>query len=167
MTIISCIVPQIWSATERIFCHSGLFFVLLPPTSNSQKNQNFEKMKTKPGVIILHMHTINDNHMSVANRIFLSFWPIFALLLPPPPPPYPYPPNNPKNQLFEKIKQIPWDIIILHKCCKNHDHILYCSWDLVRNQKSFSSLDLWFIKRRSGRFSPLGCFSEDSHSIWQ
>ena len=55
-------VPQIWSATDRIFCHFGLFFALLPP--NNPKNQNFEKMKKTPGdIIILHMCTVNDNHM--------------------------------------------------------------------------------------------------------
>ena len=26
------------------------------------------------------------------------------------------------------------DIIILHKCTKNHDHILYCSWNMVRDR---------------------------------
>ena len=38
-----------------------------------------------------------------------------------------YPTNNPKNQNFEKMKKIPGDIIILHKCTKNHDHMLYWS----------------------------------------
>ena len=59
---------QIWSATDRIFCHFGLFFVLLPP--NNPKNQNFEKMKKKKqktkkprDIIMLYMFTINDNHM--------------------------------------------------------------------------------------------------------
>ena len=28
MTIIWCMVPEIWSATDRIFCHSGPFFAL-------------------------------------------------------------------------------------------------------------------------------------------
>ena len=28
---------------------------------------------------------------------------------------------------IEKIEKKPGDIIILHKCTKNHDHILYCS----------------------------------------
>ena len=55
-------VPEIWSAMDRIFYHSGSFFALLPP--NNLKNQNFEKMKRMPGdIIILHMCTINDNHM--------------------------------------------------------------------------------------------------------
>ena len=43
MTVIWCIVPQIWSATDRTFCHFGPFFALLP--SNNTKSQNFEKTK--------------------------------------------------------------------------------------------------------------------------
>ena len=70
MTIIWCMVPEIWSMTDRIF-------------------------------VILDL--------------FLPF----------------YPPNNPKNQNFEKMKKRPGDIIILHKCTKNHDHMLYCSWNMV------------------------------------
>ena len=42
-----------------------------------------------------------------------------------------YPTNNPKNRNFEKMKNPPGDIIILHKCTKNNDHILYCSWDMA------------------------------------
>ena len=42
-----------------------------------------------------------------------------------------YPTNNtPKTQNFEKMKDIigrPGDIIVLHKCTKNHDHMPYCS----------------------------------------
>ena len=36
---------------------------------------------------------------------------------------------------FKKIKKkkMPGDTIILHKCTKNHDHLLYCSWDMVRD----------------------------------
>ena len=30
MTIISCMVPDIWSMTDRSFCHFGLYFALLP-----------------------------------------------------------------------------------------------------------------------------------------
>ena len=55
---------------------------------------------------------------------FLSFWTIF----------WPFtPPNNPKNQNFEKMKKMPGDIIILHKCTKNHNHMLHCSWDTMRD----------------------------------
>ena len=31
MRIISCLVPEIWSATDRTFCHFGSFFAFLPP----------------------------------------------------------------------------------------------------------------------------------------
>ena len=46
-----------------------------------------------------------------------------------------YPPNNQKkNQNFEKLKKRPGDIIILHKCTKNHGHMLYCSLDMAHNR---------------------------------
>ena len=55
-------VPEKLSVAETIFCHFGLLFALLP--LNNPKNQNFEKMKGRPGdIIILHMCTMNDNHM--------------------------------------------------------------------------------------------------------
>ena len=45
--------------------------------------------------------------------------------------------NNPKNHNFEKLKNAPGDIIILHKCTKNHDYMLYCSWDMARDRCNF------------------------------
>ena len=55
-------VSEIWSATDRIFCHSGPFFALLP-TINPE-NQNLEKMKKTPeDITILQMHTLTDSHM--------------------------------------------------------------------------------------------------------
>ena len=56
---------------------------------------------------------------------FLSFWIVF----------YPFtPPNNLENQNFKKLKKAPGDIIILHMCTKNHDHMLSCSLDMARNR---------------------------------
>ena len=43
-----------------------------------------------------------------------------------------YPTNNPKNQNFEKMKKTPGDII-LHTSIKNHDHMLYYSWDMAHD----------------------------------
>ena len=55
-------VPEIQSETGKKFFHFGQFLPFYPP--NNPKNQNFEKMKKIPGdIIILHMCTINDNHM--------------------------------------------------------------------------------------------------------
>ena len=54
--------PEISGATDRFFCHFGPFLLIYPP--NNPKDQNFEKLKKKPGDnIILHMRTINCNHM--------------------------------------------------------------------------------------------------------
>ena len=89
------------------------------------------KIKKTPKDIILYMCTIVDNHMMYGSwyikcdgQVLLSFWTFFALL----------PPNNQKNQNFEKMKNLPGDIIILLKFTKNHDHILHCSWDMVLDE---------------------------------
>ena len=56
-------VPGIPSATDRIFCHFGLYFVLLPPKNQPEKSK-FEKIKKIPrDIIILQRCTINENHM--------------------------------------------------------------------------------------------------------
>ena len=57
---------------------------------NNSKNQNFEKMeKTRGDSIILHMCTINDNHLMYGSwdmehdrQNFLSFWTIFCPFTP-------------------------------------------------------------------------------------
>ena len=51
---------------------------------------------------------------SKMERIFCHFGQFFAHL----------PPKNQKKQNFEKMNKRPGDIIILHKCTKNHDHVL-------------------------------------------
>ena len=48
----------------------------------------------------------------------IFFWTIFC----------PFnPPNNPKYQNFEKTKETPGGIIILHICTKNDNHVMYGS----------------------------------------
>ena len=47
MTIPSCMVPEIWSMKDRIFC--GPFLTFYAP--NNTKNQNFEKMKNMPPAV--------------------------------------------------------------------------------------------------------------------
>ena len=140
-----------WQSYDVWFLRYGVwqteFFVILdhflpfyPP--NNPKNQNFEKMK-KILQILLFYTSVPQMTMiwymvpeiwSVMDRIFLSFWTIFW--------PF-YSPNNPNNQNFEKLKKIPEDIIILDKCSKNHDHMLYCSLDMVHNR--FNYFSFWAI----------------------
>ena len=61
--IIWCMVLEIWSAKDRIFCHFRPFFALFP---YNKKNQNFGKKKKKtPGdIIILQKFTKNYNHIN-------------------------------------------------------------------------------------------------------
>ena len=55
---------------------------------------------------------------------------LFILLLPA---------DNPKNQTFEKNEKKTKqkknnkteEVILLHKCTKNHNHMLHCSWDMA------------------------------------
>ena len=72
-----------------------------------------------PGaIIILHMCTIYENHLMFGSldfecdwQIFFHFGPHFDLL------------TTQKNQNFEKIKKMPGDVIILHMCTINDNHM--------------------------------------------
>ena len=86
MAVIWCMVPEIWSMTNRIFCHFGLFFALLPPWQ--PKKSNFWKNEKKPPAdIILHRCTTHNNHIMNGSwdikhnrQNFLSFWTICNFL---------------------------------------------------------------------------------------
>ena len=55
-------VPEITSATDRIFVILDHFLPFYP--RNNSKYENFEKVKKTPtDITILHLCTINDNHM--------------------------------------------------------------------------------------------------------
>ena len=64
-----CMLPEMWSAIDRIFCHFWLFFALLPPW-RPRKSKFGENEKTPGDIIILHICTINDSHM------MYGFWDI-------------------------------------------------------------------------------------------
>ena len=51
--------------------------------------------------------------------VIIFHFELFFILLPPLQPP--------KNENFKKMKKLPGDIIVLHKCTKNHDYMPYCS----------------------------------------
>ena len=58
-------VPDIWKRGRENFVSFWTVFCLFTrPLPNNLENKNFEKLKKIPGgIIILHMCTINDNHM--------------------------------------------------------------------------------------------------------
>ena len=101
MKIIWCMVPEIWSVTE-FFLILDDFLAFYP--LKKQKIKILKKKKKKPGYIILHNCTLNDNHMMYGswdmkpNRqnifIILDILPFY----------------NPKTQNFEKMKKTPGDI---------------------------------------------------------
>ena len=108
-------VPEIWSATDRIVCHVGLFLPTYPP--NNVENQNFEKMNKIPGdIIILYICTINENHMMYCMflrygawqmEFLFSFWTVFcpfASL------------TTQKTRILKKCKKKHGDIILPMEC---------------------------------------------------
>ena len=48
-----------------------------------------------------------------------------------------HPTNKPENKILKNWRKNPPGDIILHKCAKNHDHMLYCSWDMARDGCNF------------------------------
>ena len=113
---------EIWSVTDIIFSHLEIFCPFASLATQKIKTE----MKIMPvDIITLHMCTINENHMIVCFLRYGVRWTEFFVILDHFLPFYP--PNNPKNQNFEKLKKTPGGIIILHKCTKNHDQMLYCS----------------------------------------
>ena len=138
-----------WQSYVEWFLRYGAwqtnFFVILDHflhfyPLNNPKNQNFKNMKKPPGdIIALHMCTINKNIWSIVPEIWsmwqTEFFVILDHFL------HFYPPNNPKNQNFEKIKKTPEDIIILNKCTINDNHMMYGSWDIKRDTEFFVILD--------------------------
>ena len=76
----------------------------------------------------------------------LSFWAIF----------YPFTPLTiQKIKILKKWKKTPGDITILHRCTKNHDHMLYYSWDIAHDrwtQSLMLSLILTFPKHMKSNF---------------
>ena len=56
---------------------------------------------------------------------YFSFWAILCPFTPP---------NSLKNKNLTKMKKLPGDIIILHKCTEDCDQIMYGSWDMVHDR---------------------------------
>ena len=50
-----------------------------------------------------------------------------------------YPPNDPENQSFEKMKRALGDIIILQMCTIKGNHTMYVSWDMEHHVQNFLS----------------------------
>ena len=137
--ITSCMLPEIWSATD-IFCHFGSFFALLPyqppwilKFGKSVKNT----WRYYPFTHVCHKPRSNDGWLlryKVRRTEFFVILGHFLLF---------HPPNNSKNPNFEKMKETPGVITLLQMCIINEDRMMYGSWDIRRDGLSF--LSFWVI----------------------
>ena len=125
---------QIWSATDIIFCHFRPFFALLPHYWPQKLKFGKNVKNTWRYYPFTHVH-----HKSRSYDVWFlrykvqrtKFFVILGHFLPFDGP------ENPKNQNFEEIKKMPGDIIILHLCTTNDNHMMYGSWDIQCDRHNF------------------------------
>ena len=141
MAIVWCMVPEIWSATDRIFFSFWTIFCpftrpLWTRKSKFWKNEQHIRRyyhftnayhKLQSYDVWFLWYEMQQTEFLVILEHFLSF----------------YPPDNPKNQNFEKLRKKHGDIIILHMCTINDNHMMYGSWDMKRDGQNF--LSFWTV----------------------
>ena len=116
---------------------------VLPSYRNQsiEKNQNFEKMeKIAKYIIILSMCTKTTITWGTVPEI-RSEKDILVICCP-------FTPTlkSPENQNFEKMKEASGYLIILHLRTKNHDHMMYASWNMECNIHNFLSFWATFCR---------------------
>ena len=118
-------------------------------TLKNLKNQNFEKNRKKL-LEISSFYTCVPKTTIIwstvpaiqsETNLFCDFGLFFAFYLPPSPPPYP---NNPENQIFEKMKKAFGDAIILNLCNKKLDKMMYAYSDIECNRHNFCHFRTFF-----------------------
>ena len=87
------------------------------------KNLDISSFYTTVQKVMIIDYTVPEIWRVIDASVNFHFGLFFALLSPPP--------NTPQNENFKKPRKKPGDINILHKCTKNHDYMLHCSWDMV------------------------------------
>ena len=97
-------------------------------------NGAFKKKKTLGDIIILHLSTNNLGDMIYSSwdieRDRLKLLILGQFL--------PFNPNKkPENQNLKKMKKLARNIIILLMCTKNHNHMMYSSWDTEWDRQKF------------------------------
>ena len=90
-----------------------------------------------------------------------------------------YPPNNPENQNFEKMKKMPVDIIILHmkkmpgniiishKCTINDNYMMYDSWDTKCDRQNVLSFWAIFCPFTSLKAQKIKIQKNEKKQTWQ
>ena len=112
-----------------------------PFTPLKSQKIKIEKLEKTPWDIILYKCTKSQDNMLYCSwdmawdRCNLYF--SFSFYSPAP--------QQPKKPKFLKNKKKPGDIIILHMCTKNYDHMMYGSWDMEWNRQNFLSFGSFLI----------------------
>ena len=130
--------------TDRILFVILGHFLPFYPTNNPNK-QNLKHMKNTPGdIIILHKckkimiicYAVPEIWHMIDVIFIIHFELFFALL----------PPNSLKNQKNLKNEKAPDNIIILHKCFKNYNQMMYSSWDMMHDRRTDGRWKKWHIE---------------------
>ena len=138
-------VPEIQNILKLVIL--GHFLPFYPP-KKTPKLKFWKMKKFAQDIIILHMCTENHNIWcmvpeipSETDIIFCHFGPFFC-------------PFTPLTLLIlKKMKKPPGDIITLHMCTINDNHMMYGSWDMERDGQNFSSF--WILLSFSTLLSPV------------
>ena len=112
MTIIWCMVSEIWIAPDQMFLsYWAIFCPFMPPSTplpNSPKNEKFKKMKktlkkssfnrSVPTIMII-CYTVPDIMLHGRCNSYFLFWAIFFHF---------YPHNSLKNENLKQMNKTPW-----------------------------------------------------------
>ena len=108
---------RVWQ-TEIGIGNYGSFFSLLPHPLKPPKNRILGGKKC---------WRYHFTHVYVILGHFLPFYPL----------------TTRKINISKKMKKSSGDVIILHLCTKNHNHMMYASWHMECNRHTF--LSFWAI----------------------
>ena len=127
--------PQIWSATDIIFCHFRSFFAVL--LHRWLGNLKFGKNVKSTWIYypFTYVHRKSRSHDVWFLRYKVQRTKLFVILghfLPFDPP------NNPKSQNFEKIKRC-LEILSLYTCVPQMTIMMYGSWYIKHDRQNFLS----------------------------
>ena len=138
MTVISCMVPEMWSTTDQIFCHVGSFFCSFTLTIRKIKILKKWKNAWRYYCFTHEYHKWQTCHVcwdiECDGNNFLQFWNIFSPFTPP---------ATQKIKFLKKKKKTPRGITILKMNTVNDNHIMHVSWNKESNRCNF--LSFWTI----------------------
>ena len=158
---------QNFEKMEKKFLEISSFYTCVPKTSfcpvtslpTSKKNKNKKQKTKKKHEEYQKMCTKNHDHRLYCSwhmacdrcNCYFLFWAIF----------WPFTPLTAWRMKIKKQKiNSPGDIIILHKCTKNHDYMLYCSWNMTHDRCN-CCFSLWAI------FCPLTPITAPKMKKWK